>query len=307
MGGRECRPWEFRSFKKATRENRREAHNFAQFAVSSPKMHPDATRCDTTQHFTRALPLPKPRQLASLVQKGVPGKNLCDVHKSAQFAVSSPQMKRDVAGHQHFQASALPSAELGNWLPPKIPQPPFGGKPRSVCIRVHLWFHLGVVDRRESACVGGSFVPPAVAENIGQLASLVQKGVPGKNRCDVHNSARFAVSSPRSEKFHATSIFRRAPYRLPNSAIGFLRKFPSPPLEGSPIRVHPCPSVVPSWRCWIGVNRRASAVPSFLLPLPFQKATRESRREVHNCTIRRFFAQNATGCNTTQQVTPVCE
>ena len=58
---------------------------------------------------------------------------------------------RETGVHQHRRK--LASSE-------KFPGRPIWREALSVSIRVHLWFHLGVVDRRESACIGGSFVPP---------------------------------------------------------------------------------------------------------------------------------------------------
>jgi hypothetical protein len=129
------------------------------------------TQCETMQalHFTRALPLLKSRQLASLVQN-LTRKNCREVHNSAQFAVYSPCLRTsletcrpgsllvtqcETMQRAAFHASPLPLPNTSsNWLLPKIPQPPFGGKPYpcpsvSICGSIlALW--IGV-HRRASA------------------------------------------------------------------------------------------------------------------------------------------------------------
>jgi hypothetical protein len=123
---------------------------------------------------------------------------------------------------------------------------------------------------------------PAQCQKYRQLASLVQKGDPGKlpssaQFCTIRRFFAMPASQPGKSaapkraryamRHYATCSISREPCRCKRlSAIGFFQKFPQAPFGEKPypclsvsIRVHPCPSVVPSWRCesaCIGVHRR---------------------------------------------------
>jgi hypothetical protein len=153
-------------------------NHIGKWLIRAAQRFSNATQRNTMQHTAAFHASPcrcqKYRQLASLVQKGDPEKS----PRSAQFctirllfampanrlgnlpAGSLLVTQCDTCNALHFTRAPAGAKNIGNWLLPKIRTAPFGEKPYpcpSVC---HLWFHLGVVDRRESVCIGGSFVPP---------------------------------------------------------------------------------------------------------------------------------------------------